>query len=377
MNNMYPELYPLFNDLIREFNLKGSLSKIRCVSTGNINDTYIATTTFNCGERAYLVQRVNHNVFSNPQRIAENVCNVTDHIEHKLREAGVADIRRRVLRYYRKPDGSFYHVTEDGQYWRVLSYVYSSVNSSLSDIPHLRSAGLAFGEFQQYLSDYPAETLYETIPDFHNTKKRYDDLRAAAERNAAGRLDEVREEYDYLMSMEKEAFVLCELNEQGILPNRVVHNDTKCNNVMFDVDTGEHLAVIDLDTVMPGLVAYDFGDAVRFAANPGGEDNPNTDEIYLDLDYYAAFTEGFVPCLLGNVTDKEIETLPDGVLAITLELAARFLTDYLNGDVYFKCKMPKHNLVRTKAQIALAKDVFNKMPKLRSVLEGIIKSITK
>lgn len=374
---MYPELYPLFNDLIREFNLKGSLSKIRCVSTGNINDTYIATTTFNCGERAYLVQRVNHNVFSNPQRIAENVCNVTDHIEHKLREAGVADIRRRVLRYYRKPDGSFYHITDDGQYWRVLSYVYSSVNSSLSDIPHLRSAGLAFGEFQQYLSDYPAETLYETIPDFHNTKKRYDDLRAAAERNAAGRLDEVREEYDYLMSMEKEAFVLCELNEQGILPNRVVHNDTKCNNVMFDVDTGEHLAVIDLDTVMPGLVAYDFGDAVRFAANPGGEDNPNTHEIYLDLDYYAAFTEGFVPCLLGNVTDKEIETLPDGVLAITLELAARFLTDYLNGDVYFKCKMPKHNLVRTKAQIALAKDVFNKMPKLRSVLEGIIKSITK
>ena len=207
---MYPELYPLFNTLIREFNLKGNLSQIRCVSTGNINDTYIATTSFNCGERAYLVQRVNHNVFSNPQRIAENVCNVTDHIEHKLREAGVTDIRRRVLRYYRKPDGSYYHITEDGQYWRVLSYVYSSVNSSLSDIPHLRAAGLAFGEFQQYLSDYPAETLYETIPDFHNTIKRYGDLRIAAEKNVAGRLEEVREEYEYLMSMKKEAFLVCE-----------------------------------------------------------------------------------------------------------------------------------------------------------------------
>ena len=373
---MYPELYPLFNTLIREFNLKGALAQIRCVSTGNINDTYIVTTTFNCGERAYLVQRVNHHVFSNPDRIAENVCNVTDHIEHKLRQAGVTDIRRRVLRYYRKPDGSYYHITEDGQYWRVMSYVYSSVNSSLSDIPHLRSAGLAFGEFQQYLSDFPAETLYETIPDFHNTKKRYADLCTAAMENRAGRRDEVLEELDYLMSMQKEAFALCELKEQGLLPNRVVHNDTKCDNVMFDVQTGEHLAVIDLDTVMSGLVAYDFGDAVRFAANPGGEDNDDVSKVYLELDYYQAFASGFVPCIYGKVTDKEIETLPDGVLAITLEQAARFLTDYLNGDVYFKCKKDKHNLIRTKAQIALAKDVYDKMPKLRSLLQGIIKDIT-
>ncbi len=374
---MYPELNSLFNILIEEFNLKGTLKEIHCVSTGNINDTYVATTSVENGERSYLVQRVNHKVFSDPERIAENVCKVTDHIEQKLRDAGVTDIRRRVLRYYRKPNGSYYHITPEGQYWRVLSYVYSSVNSSLSDIPHLRSAGIAFGEFQQYLSDFPADELFETIPDFHNTKKRYEDLRIAAAENKAGRLDEVREEYDYLMSMEAEAFLLCDLNEQGILPNRVVHNDTKCNNVMFDVETGEHLAVIDLDTVMPGLVAYDFGDAVRFAANPGGEDNPDLSEIYLDLDYYSAFTEGFVPCLSGNVTDKEIETLPDGVLAITLELAARFLTDYLNGDVYFKCKMPRHNLVRTKAQIALAKDIKSKMPQLRARLEGITNRFDK
>ena len=375
MNNMYPELYPLFKTLIREFNLKGSLSKIRCISTGNINDTYIATTSFNCGERAYLVQRVNHNVFLNPQRIAENVCNVTDHIEHKLREAGVADIRRRVLRYYRKPDGSFYHVTEDGQYWRVLSYVYSSVNSSLSDIPHLRSAGLAFGEFQQYLSDYPAETLYETIPDFHNTKKRYESLRVAAQKDVMGRLKNVRAEYEYLLSMEEYAVKLCEMQEKGILKCRVVHNDTKCNNVMFDNVTGEHLAVIDLDTVMQGLVANDFGDAVRFAANPGGEDNEDLSRVYLDLDYYTAFAEGFVPQINGKVENAEIETLPDGVLSITLELAARFLTDYLNGDRYFKCKKINHNLFRTRAQIALAKDVFGKMPEMRARLQSIVDSI--
>ena len=374
---MYRELFPLFNTLIKEFNLKGKLSEVRCVSTGNINDTYVITTLFEGGERSYLVQRVNHNVFCNPERIAENVCKVTDHIESKLRKAGVMDIRRRVLRYYRKPNGRFYHITEEGNYWRVLSYVYSSVNSSLTDIPHLRSAGLAFGEFQQFLADFPSEELYETIPDFHNTKKRYDALRVAAEKDEHGRLEEVREEYDYIMSMQKEAFSLCELSEQGAIPNRVVHNDTKCNNVMFDVETGEHLAVIDLDTVMAGLVAYDFGDAIRFAANPGGEDNPDVTKVYLDLDYYTAFSEGFVPCLLGNVTQKEIETLPEGVLVMTLELCARFLTDYLNGDVYFKCKMPKHNLIRTRAQIALAKDVLSKMPELRSRLAAICDKYSK
>jgi hypothetical protein len=171
--------------------------------------------------------------------------------------------------------------------------------------------------------------------------------------------------------MEKEACVLCELNEQGKLPIRVVHNDAKCNNVMFDVETNEHLAVIDLDTVMPGLIANDFGDAVRFAANPGGEDNPDLSKIYLDLDFYSAFAEGFVPSVIKTATPIEVETLPDGVLALTLELAARFLTDYLNGDVYFKCKIDKHNLVRTRAQIALAKDIAAKMPELRSRLKDI------
>ncbi len=372
---MHRELYPLFNTLIKEFNLKGNLTQICCVSTGNINDTYVAATDFDGAERQYLIQRVNHNVFASPEVIAENVCKVTDHIENKLRQAGVTDIRRRVLRYYRKPDGSYYHVTQEGEYWRVLSYVYSSINSSISDMPRLRSTGIAFGEFQSYLSDFPANELVETIPDFHNTKKRYADLEASAKADVCGRLAEVKEEYDYLMSMRDEAFIVCDLHEKGILPNRVVHNDTKCNNVMFDVDTGEHLAVIDLDTVMPGLVAYDFGDAVRFAANPGGEDNPNLDEIYLDLDYYSAFAEGFVPCLLGNITETEIETLPDGVLAITLELAARFLKDYLDGDVYFKCKMPRHNLVRTKAQIALCKDIAQKMPEMRQRLKVICDSL--
>lgn len=365
------ELYPLFETIIRDFGLEGDLVNVKYIGTGNINDTYSARTITPDGDREYILQRVNHRVFSQPERIAENVCKVTDHIENKLILAGVPDVRRRVLRYYRKQDGSYFHITSEGDYWRVLSCVYNAISVDFADIFHLRSAGIAFGEFQNYLSDFPADTLYETIPDFHNTKKRFADLRAAAKADIASRANEVREELDYLLSMEHEAVRLITLNEQGILPKRVVHNDTKCNNVMFDAVTGEHLAVIDLDTVMPGLVAYDFGDAVRFAANPGGEDNEDISKILLDLDYYKAFAEGFVPCLKGKITDEEIKTLPDGVLAITLELAARFLTDYLNGDVYFKCKKPFHNIIRTRAQIALAKDIFGKMLELRSGLELI------
>lgn len=366
------ELFQLFQKIIKDFNLKGELTDAVCVGTGNINDTYAVYTVSGETERAYIFQRVNHRVFPSPERVAENVCKVTRHVEEKLKQSELGDIRRRVLRYYRKPDGSYFHITENGDYWRVLSCVYNATSIDFADIPHLRQAGIAFGEFQNYLSDFPAETLYETIPDFHNTKKRYAALKEAAEKDSFSRLDSVRAEYDYLMSMEKEATVLCELSENGELPSRVVHNDTKCNNVMFDTYTGEHLAVIDLDTVMPGLVACDFGDAVRFAANPGGEDNEDISKIFLDLDYYTAFAEGFVPCLLGKVTEKEIETLPDGVLAITLELAARFLTDYLNGDVYFKCKKDKHNLIRAKAQIALAKDILVKMPEMRNRLSIIV-----
>ncbi len=370
------ELFPLFETIIKDFNLKGELKDIEFIGTGNINDTYVARTNFHLGEKLYIIQRVNHNVFAEPQRIAENVSKVTKHIEKKLRDEDADDIRRKVLRYYQKSDGSYYHITPSGDYWRVVSCVYGAVSVNDADEHYLHAAGEAFGEFQNYLSDFPSESLFVTIPDFHNTKKRYQDLIEAATKNVVNRLDEVREEYDYLLSMEKEACILCELNEQGKIPNRVVHNDTKCNNVMFDVETGEHLAVIDLDTVMAGLVAYDFGDAVRFAANPGGEDNVDVSKVYLNLDYYSAFVNGFVPKIINSATPLEIETLPDGVLAITLELAARFLTDYLNGDVYFKCKMPKHNLVRTKAQVKLAQDIAEKMPELRARLKVITDSFT-
>ncbi|MBR5746991.1 MAG: phosphotransferase, partial [Clostridia bacterium] len=180
-------------------------------------------------------------------------------------------------------------------------------------------------------------------------------------------------EYEYLLSMSSFASFFREKHEKGEIPLRVTHNDTKCNNVMFDASSSEHLAVIDLDTVMPGFVAHDFGDAVRFAANPGGEDAEDLASVRLDMNLFKAFASGFVPRINGMVTENELDTLPEGVLCITLELAARFLTDYLQGDVYFKCKKPKHNLLRTRAQTALAQDISKKLPQMHAELNELLK----
>lgn len=364
----------LLEEIIHAFRLKGKLVYYDALISGNINDTYTVITDYGGSPRQYLVQRLNHHVFREPIHVAENIIKVTAHIQEKLYENGVHDVRRRVIKLYTRPDGSYYFITPDGDYWRTMSYVFDSETHDTADTPEmLRAVGDAFGEFQMYLSDFDASTLFITIPDFHNTEKRFAAMREAAERNENGRLKDVREEYDYLMSMSRYASFFREKHEKGEIPLRVTHNDTKCNNVMFDSFSNEPLAVIDLDTVMPGFVAHDFGDAVRFAANPGGEDGEDLSRIRLDMDLFVAFASGFVPRINGAATRAELETLPEGVLCITLELAARFLTDYLDGDKYFKCKKPFHNLIRTRAQTALAKDIYAKLPKMRDELGKMLK----
>ena len=218
------------------------------------------------------------------------------------------------------------------------------------------------------LADFPAEKLAVTIPDFHNTPKRFADLERAAGVDVCGRLDSVRNLYDDLLSVRDRVDLFHRLHEAGKLPLRVVHNDTKCNNVMFDRTTLEPLAVIDLDTVMPGFVAHDFGDAVRFACNTAPEDAEDLSAVSLDLAAYTRFAEGFLPEVRGILTEEELNTLPEGVLLITWELAARFLKDDLEGDVYFKCRKERHNRLRAACQLALVKDISHKLPKMRQIL---------
>lgn len=361
----------LANDIKNAFGIGGETVKAEAFGNGNINDTYLVYIQSGDSVARYIFQRVNRAVFTNPEDIAKNVSGVTTHIANKLRLAGEKDIERRVVKYYRNISGGYYHITESGDYWRVMSYIYDSVCFDTADNTLLFNTGVAFGEFQRLLSDFPAETLCVTIPDFHNTPARYAQLALAAGADAFSRLCEVKAEYDYLLSQSENACRLCRLADSGAIPLRVVHNDTKCNNVMFDAKTGKNLAVVDLDTVMPGLIAYDFDDAVRFAANPGGEDCEDLSEVFLDTDAFAAFARGYVGQIRGSVSRFELDTLADGVLAVTLELAARFLTDYLCGDSYFKCKKERHNLIRARAQIALARDIITKIPTIGSVLDSI------
>ncbi len=369
MNSNLP--FGLVNDIKNAFGIGGETVKAEAFGNGNINDTYLVYIQSGDSVARYIFQRVNRAVFTNPEDIAKNVSGVTTHIANKLRLAGEKDIERRVVKYYRNISGGYYHITESGDYWRVMSYIYDSVCFDTADNTLLFNTGVAFGEFQRLLSDFPAETLCVTIPDFHNTPARYAQLALAADADAFSRLCEVKAEYDYLLSQSENACRLCRLADSGAIPLRVVHNDTKCNNVMFDAKTGRNLAVVDLDTVMPGLIAYDFGDAVRFAANPGGEDCEDLSEVFLDTDAFAAFARGYVGQIRGSVSRFELDTLADGVLAVTLELAARFLTDYLCGDSYFKCKKERHNLIRARAQIALARDIITKIPTIGSVLDSI------
>lgn len=365
-------LLPIFRSIMEAFHLKGELEDYRVVKVGNINDTYFIGTRDALGKRRdYTLQRLNHKVFQDPVGVAENAYAITSHMEKKLLSVGETDIRRKVLHLYRKENGEFFHRSEEGDYWRVLSYVYDSRCVNTADEEILYGTGYAFGEFQRNLSDFPAERLHHTIPDFHNTPKRFAALRESAQRNVVGRREEVEAELSYLLSKEKYISLLETLHREGKLPLRVVHNDTKCNNVMFDARTRTPLAVIDLDTVMPGYMAHDFGDAVRFACNTASEDEEDLSKVSLDLRGYERLAEGFVTPLSGMITETEFSTLPDGVLIITLELAARFLKDYLDGDVYFKCRKPSHNLIRTRCQIALAKDMEKKMGEMRQILHSL------
>ncbi len=301
----------------------------------------------------------------------ENIVRVTAYIHDNIARKGLST-KRFVLRVFPAKDGKPYMVDESGEYWRCYRFIKNSVTyDTVDDTDIIRRTGEAFGRFQNCLDGFDASSLYITIPDFHNTKKRFSALKDAVEKDVCGRVKNVRKELDKLLSFESEATVLQDLLDREELPVRVTHNDTKCNNVSFDKNTGEALAVLDLDTVMPGAVAHDFGDAIRFIANDVIEDNPDLSKVSLNSEKYTAFAVGFVGEVKESLTPLERETLNDGVFAMTAELAARFLTDYISGDTYFKINYPGHNLDRARNQTALAADIRKK----RAVIDGILKNL--
>ena len=335
--------------ILKQFAIDEDMVSAVPFGNGHINDTLKVTNSK--GEIKYILQRINHHIFTNVDMLQNNIFTVTSHIREKLVARGEQDVDRKVLTFIPAKDGKLYHFDGDS-YWRVCLFIPRS--KSFEEVtPQLSyEAGKAFGDFQTMLSDLPADALGETIPNFHNMEFRLKQFRDAVEAKAAGRLEEVK---DLVAEIEKRAKDMCiqeELYREGKLKKRTNHCDTKVNNIMFD-EEGKVLCVIDLDTVMPGFVLSDIGDFIRTGANTGAEDDENLDNVEVNLEIFEAYTRGYMETAKAFLTPQEIKLLPYGGRLLTYMQTVRFLTDYINGDTYYKIHSPKHNLIRTKAQFKL------------------------
>ncbi len=359
------DMHTKLEQISRLFRIEGTYVGYEVICIGNVNRTYEVKFIRPDGTpKSYLVQNVNTYAFRQPVRLMENIDHVTEHI--RLKKPGQV-----ALHFHHTADRKTYVIDGD-DFWRMTNFIVSKTYSSASDPEVIHNAGAAFGEFQMQLADFDIKRLYETIPDFHNTRKRYEQLERAVEADPKGRVAEVREELDFLMQIRDEACKLTDMLERGELPLRVTHNDTKINNVLFSPIDKRAMVVVDLDTVMPGLVGHDFGDAIRFAANRTAEDSRELDKVGVDLDIFRSFAEGFLEMTANTLTENEIATLAASCLTLTAELATRFLADYILGDPYFNISSPDHNLVRTRCQIALAKDMIRVMPEMEKIVRDCV-----
>lgn len=321
---------------------------------GHINDTYC----YRCADGSkYILQRISSAAFRYPRQVMENMYRVTEHLRRRISDAG-GDAERETMRLLKTPEGELCTTDRNGGVWRSFSFISNSVSFERSDDPAvMREAGRAFGRFLRMLEDFDAASLHETIPRFHDMPDRFAALERAARENPAGRLKDVGDTLDRLLRVKPFGSALTGALERGELELRVTHNDTKLNNVLFDAQTHRAVCVIDLDTVMPGLAAYDFGDAIRAGASTAAEDEPNLELVHLSMPLFRAYAQGYLGEAGERLTDRELLSLPVGARMMALETAVRFLTDYLNGDTYYRIAYPEHNLVRARTQLRLYEDM--------------------
>ena len=351
-------------DVLRQFTLEGKPSSCEIYGSGHINRTYLVVT--DAGKR-YILQRINNGIFKDIPGLMNNISQVIDH----LRGKGLDE--RHALRLIPTVDGAAYTCyngeADKAGYYRIYAFVEDSLCLDRAEnAQDFYQSAVAFGTFQMQLADFPAEKLTETIPAFHNTLNRVNNLRRAIEADSMGRAKLVKREIDFALREAENAGCMLELLQKGDLPLRVTHNDTKLNNVMLDVQTRAPLCVIDLDTVMPGLSGNDFGDSIRFGASTGAEDETDLDKIEMSLDLFRAYSKGFLSACGSALTPLEIETLPMGAKLMTYECGIRFLTDYLEGDTYFRIHHPDHNLDRTRTQFKLVADMNRKWDAMMKII---------
>ena len=350
--------------IISHFQLQGAPIRCERYGNGHINETYLLETD---APHAYILQKVNRQVFPDVPNLMRNIQLVTSYLWQQTPDP------RRVLTLVPTTDGQAYMVDPDGEFWRVYEFVTDSLCLDRPENERdLQQSGLAFGTFQNQLASFPAHTLKEIIPHFHDTPVRYEQLKDAIRMDRAGRVKEAKAEIEAYMAFEKYAGFLMNLLKQGELPLRVTHNDTKLNNVLLDAATRTPLCVIDLDTVMPGLAANDFGDSIRFGAATAREDEQDLSKVGMSLQLFESYARGFLSACGTRLTPLEKETLPMGAMLMTLECGSRFLADYFNGDVYFHNARPGQNLCRARTHIKMAQDMESKLGQMQKIIESIV-----
>ncbi len=349
MTDFMTEYLPAIN----EFNIEGRVISVEPYGEGHINSTMLVTTD----KKRYILQKINANIFKDVQGLMNNICNVTEYL---------SSIGVETLKVVRTKNGSN-HLKSDA-YYRIYDFIENTVTyQSVTNAEVFKNSGAAFGKFQNQLAKFDASVLNETIPDFHNTPKRYESFIKALEVDAFDRAKDCRQEIDFIISHKDTYARVANGLADGSIPLRVTHNDTKLNNILMDADTDEARAIIDLDTIMPGSMLYDFGDSIRFGASTAAEDEKDLDKVHFDISLFEAYAKGFCPEVKDSISENEIELLPYSAYLLTIECGMRFLTDFLSGDTYFATKYAEHNLVRARTQIKLAGEIeksFDKMLKI-------------
>lgn len=356
------------NKIVELFDIEGRVLEIAPHGGGYINDTYCVTCEKSDGEKIrYILQRINHSIFKDPESLMENFSMVCDYLKEIVKAAGGDPVRETLTVVPTKDGEKLVHADEN--YYRMLLFIEDTVCHDVSQgTEDFYKCAKAFGNFQYMLKDFPAEKLTETIPNFHNTPKRFETFLKAVEENKSGRAHLVQDEINFIMERKTVTDSLIDLLNAGELPLKVTHNDTKLSNILMDAKTDDSLCVIDLDTIMPGLAAYDFGDSIRAGACYSTEDEKDLSKVYVVLELFEAYVKGFIEGCKDGLTQKEIETLPLGAKVITLEQGIRFLTDYLDGDLYYKTQYADHNLDRTRTQLKLVADMENKWNEMNEII---------
>ena len=349
-------------EILAHYDLGGTIVFCDHHGCGHINKTYLIET--DAGE-SFVLQGINDSVFKNVEGLMHNIEAVTSYLRQRTEDP------RRVLQLIRTKEGTAYQKHSDGTFWRVFTCVKNAICLQTPETPDdFYESAVAFGQFQEQLKEFPAHTLVETIPNFHNTRDRYRIFRETWKRDPKGRAASVQNEIEFVLEREEEASTLVRLLEEGKLPLRVTHNDTKLNNVMLDAETRKAFCVIDLDTVMPGSSLYDFGDAIRFGAATAAEDEQDLAKMELDLALFETFAKGYLTACPG-LSELEKQLMPLGAKILTLECGLRFLTDYLDGDHYFAVHREGHNLDRCRTQFKLVADMEKKWDEMNRIIAAL------